>query len=165
MAPAIRLAVPGDLDGICAVDEIANTSLSRRDRIKLGIADSEVWVVSSDDSISGYALLSYRFFGHGFMELVFVHPGHQGFGLGSRLIKHLESVCADPKLFTTTNESNARMQRVLERLGYDKSGIIYNLDPGDPELVYLKRLRGPPDKRETTDRREPSGRSGALNQR
>jgi hypothetical protein len=34
------------------------------------------------------------------------------------------------------------MQRVLENLSYERSGVIYNLDPGDPELVYFKNLRG-----------------------
>lgn len=30
------------------------------------------------------------------------------------------------------------MQRLLERLGYERCGSIENLDPGDPELVYSK---------------------------
>ncbi|MEA5547657.1 GNAT family N-acetyltransferase, partial [Limnoraphis robusta CCNP1324] len=82
------------------------------------------------------------FFGHGFIELVFIHPRYQGSGLGPLLIEHVESLCSDPKLFTTTNQSNVRMQQVLDRLGYERSGVIHNLDPGDPELVYFKSLRG-----------------------
>jgi N-acetylglutamate synthase-like GNAT family acetyltransferase len=141
MVSAIRQAVPGDFDGICAVDEVAARNALRRQRIFDGVSNSEIWVIASADSIMGYALLSYRFFGHGFMELVLIHPNHQGSGHGPRLIQYLESVCTDPKLFTTINESNLRMQKVLERLGYQKSGIIHNIDPGDPELVYFKLLR------------------------
>ena len=141
MASTVQKAIPNDFDGICAVDGLAHKSAFRRDRIAQGISSSEVWVVTSEDLITGYGLLSYRFFGHGFIELVFVHPRYQGSGLGPLLIGHLESICSDPKLFTTTNESNSRMQKVLERLGYDKSGIIHNLDPEDPELVYFKHLR------------------------
>jgi hypothetical protein len=33
------------------------------------------------------------------------------------------------------------MQSLLAKLGYVPSGIIYNLDEGDPELVYFKQLR------------------------
>gem|GEM_PF-5850403 len=33
------------------------------------------------------------------------------------------------------------MQLLLEKSGYSLSGFIDNLDPGDPELVYFKRLR------------------------
>lgn len=53
----------------------------------------------------------------------------------------LERRCATPKLFTSTNVSNLPMQALLRKLGYHESGIIFNLDPGDPELVYWKVLR------------------------
>jgi hypothetical protein len=35
-------------------------------------------------------------------------------------------------LFASTNESNVPMQALLDSLGYVQSGIINNLDPGDP---------------------------------
>jgi hypothetical protein len=47
---------------------------------------------------------------------------------------------SDSKLFTSTNASNERMQRLCERLGYVRSGPIEHLDEDDPELVYFKRL-------------------------
>jgi hypothetical protein len=33
------------------------------------------------------------------------------------------------------------MQALLNRLGYTPSGVIHNLDEGDPEIVCFKRLR------------------------
>jgi hypothetical protein len=33
------------------------------------------------------------------------------------------------------------MQSLLAKLGYQLSGVIHELDPGDPELVYVKYLR------------------------
>ena len=33
------------------------------------------------------------------------------------------------------------MQALLNRAGYAVSGVIHNLDEGDPEVVYFKRLR------------------------
>jgi RimJ/RimL family protein N-acetyltransferase len=62
----------------------------------------------------------------------------------------LEAICrTDPdaglestdRVFTSTNESNAHMRHVLEKLGYERSGIVHDLDPGDPELIYSKALR------------------------
>ena len=47
---------------------------------------------------------------------------------------------ANPKLFTSTNRSNAPMQSLLAKLGYRPSGVIENLDEGDPELVYMKHV-------------------------
>lgn len=142
VAPIIRQAEPSDFEAICTIDNVAQRSTVRRDRIKSGIERSEISVVVKDGLVTGYALLSYSFFGHGFMELVFIDPRCQGSGLGPLLIRHLESRCTDRKLFTTTNQSNVRMQGVLDKLGYEESGVIYNLDPGDPELVYFKVVRG-----------------------
>jgi hypothetical protein len=32
------------------------------------------------------------------------------------------------------------MQKLLNKLGYIESGIIYNLDEDDPEIIYFKKL-------------------------
>jgi len=57
------------------------------------------------------------------------------------LVRHVEQECRTPKLFTSTNESNAPMRALLAKLGFSPSGVIENLDEGDPELVFFKRLR------------------------
>jgi hypothetical protein len=33
------------------------------------------------------------------------------------------------------------MQAVYESLGFVRSGFVENLDEGDPEIIYFKRLR------------------------
>ena len=53
-------------------------------------------------------------------------------------MQHLESECKTPKIFTSTNLSNLAMQALLVKLRYKLSGTIHNLDPDDPELVYMK---------------------------
>jgi hypothetical protein len=35
------------------------------------------------------------------------------------------------------------MRAMLARLSYEPSGIIHNLDPGDPELVFVKNFVTP----------------------
>jgi hypothetical protein len=56
-------------------------------------------------------------------------------------MRYFESACETAKLFTTTNLSNLPMQSLLAKLGYKLSGVIDDLDLGDPELVYVKYLR------------------------
>jgi hypothetical protein len=37
------------------------------------------------------------------------------------------------------------MQALFEKVGFERRGIIHNLDPGDPELIYcgtFKNFRG-----------------------
>ncbi len=62
-------------------------------------------------------------------------------GVATTLMRHFESICRTPKLFTSTNLSNLPMQGLLGKLGYRLSGFIVDLDPGDAELVYVKERR------------------------
>jgi hypothetical protein len=55
-------------------------------------------------------------------------------------MQHIETIYTPGKLFTSTNLSHERMQRLCERLGSVRSGIIEHLDEDDPELVYFKQL-------------------------
>ena len=89
--------------------------------------------------------MSHEFFSRSFLELVYIDPRYRGHGLGPMLIRSAESHSRSADLFTSTNESNTHMQHVLEALGYQRSGVIHNLDPGDPEIVYFKHLRAHSD--------------------
>jgi GNAT superfamily N-acetyltransferase len=73
--------------------------------------------------------------------MLYVHSKHRRRGVGMALIKHIESQCRTTKLFTSTNQSNLGMQSLLGKLEYELTGVIHNLDEGDPELVFFKRLR------------------------
>jgi GNAT superfamily N-acetyltransferase len=91
----------------------------------------------------GVVVLERSFYGNGFVSLLFVDAEHRRQGIATALMKHAERLCPTAKLFTSTNRSNEPMQRLCDALGYEPSGIIHNLDEGDPELVYVKRLRRP----------------------
>jgi GNAT superfamily N-acetyltransferase len=60
-------------------------------------------------------------------------------GVGEALLRRVEWECSTPKVFTSTNVSNLAMHRLLNKMGYNVSGVIDGLDEGDPEVVYLKR--------------------------
>lgn len=49
---------------------------------------------------------------------------------------HAAHLAIGEELWTSTNQSNQPMQRLLERLGFLPSGVIEGLDEGDPELVF-----------------------------
>lgn len=81
------------------------------------------------------------FFAQWFIESLIVHPDHRRCGVATQLIRHCETLCPTEKLFTSTNESNAPMQRVMDALGYTRCGMVEHLDDSDPELIYVKFLR------------------------
>jgi len=89
--------------------------------------------------VVGYVALDYSFYGNGFVSHLFVRDDARRQGIGEALMRHAMASCRTGKLFTSTNLSNVPMQGLLGKLGFELTGVIHNLDPGDPELVYLRR--------------------------
>jgi ribosomal protein S18 acetylase RimI-like enzyme len=119
---------------------IALARSEQRSLIGRAMGQSRVSVARVDDAVRGFVAMDDRFYGHGFVELLVVHPDFRRRGLGTALMRAAELDAPTEKLFTSTNQSNVPMQRLCERIGFVRSGIIENLDEGDPELVYFKRL-------------------------
>jgi len=136
----IRQAVANDISTLREFDQTARGSLARMNFIRDAVKKNCVWVVEISDSVIGYGIISHRFFGRSFIDLIYIAESLRSSGYGSELLAFLEGESQSNDLFTSTNQSNSHMQHVLEKLGYERSGIIHNLDPGDPEVVYVKRL-------------------------
>ncbi|RMH02166.1 MAG: GNAT family N-acetyltransferase [Chloroflexi bacterium] len=137
---SIRPANPDDLSEIYHLDHVARHDEARRAFIARATKAGECFVAQWDDIVAGYAILNYSFFENGFISLLYVHEAYRRQGVGTALMQYLASVCVTPKLFTSTNLSNLPMQSLLAKLGYTLSGVIHNLDEGDPELVFVKFL-------------------------
>ena len=136
---------------MCAGDHIARVEKERRQFIRHSVRRGIAHVAVAAGQVVGYSVLDHSFFGRGFIAMLMVHPRHRRTGIGSALVRRVEDLCKSDTIFTSTNESNLPMQALLEKLGYRRSGIVRDLDPGDTELIYSKRLRG----QTTTLRRVP----------
>jgi GNAT superfamily N-acetyltransferase len=136
----IRPAVENDVEALCAFDLIARREEERRAFIRREVVAGNCFVAVTDETPIGYGVLNYTFYDNGCIDMLYVHSEHRRRGAGEALLRHLESLCRPPKLFTSTNLSNLRMQSLLAKLEYELSGVIHNLDEGDPEIVYFKRL-------------------------
>ena len=138
----IRAATNDDEPSLHHLDHIARIENERKELIRAAIKEQRAWVIlSGTTEIVGYGVLSHGFFGRTFVELVYIDEQYRSSGYGPAIIEYLEQHSRSADLFTSTNESNTHMQHVLAKLGYLPSGTIFNLDPGDPELVYVKTLR------------------------
>ena len=135
---SIRQAVLADTPKLYALDHVARDDAHRRLSIDRAIREARSWVIEQRDVVVGYGIISHEFFGRSFLDLIYIDEKCRGQGLGPKLIEALEQQSKSTSLFTSTNQSNAHMQHVLAGLGYEPSGIIHNLDPGDPEVVYVK---------------------------
>ncbi len=132
---SIRSAVENDIEALYSLDLIAHRENERREFIRRVIACGECFVAVTDEKVIGYGVLNYTFYYNGCIDMLYVDSEYRRVGAGAALLKHLESLCQTPKLFTSTNLSNMPMQSLLAKLDYVLSGVIHNLDEDDPEIV------------------------------
>ncbi len=137
----IRKATNNDVDTLQKIDLIAQKDLQWRNFIERAVRSGNCVVLKTVQDVVGYAVLEYSFYDNGFVSMLYVQPEFRRKGAGAMLMRHLESACETPKLFTSTNMSNLPMQALLEKMSYKLSGTIHNLDEGDPELVFFKLLK------------------------
>lgn len=135
----IRQALGSDIPALSDLDHIARGNSDRAALIRNAVDNHRAWVIEISGRIIGYGVISHSFFGRSFIDLIYIADPHRSSGYGPSLVIFLESQSQSSDLFTSTNESNSHMQHVLEKVGYERSGVIHNLDPGDPEIVYVKR--------------------------
>jgi ribosomal protein S18 acetylase RimI-like enzyme len=136
----VEKATEKELQAIQTIDSLVLGNSSRKDFLANAVRAGQCLAARIGDTIVGVGRLNQTFYGQGFISLLTVHPDYRRRGVATALIRHVESICPTEKLFTSTNESNVIAQRVYESLGFTRSGHIENLDEGDPEIVYFKRL-------------------------
>jgi N-acetylglutamate synthase-like GNAT family acetyltransferase len=140
MEISIREAYSSDIDEILDLDELARGEPIRANFLRGAVEHGSCLVADRAGRVLGYGVLDYSFYSQGFIPLVYVRSDSRRHGVGSELIRGLEARCVTQKLFTSTNYSNEPMKALLSQLGFVPSGIIHNLDPGDPEIVYFKLM-------------------------
>ena len=136
----IREATSSDVPAMCAVDHMAAEEGSRRQHIRDWVNAGQAIVAVIENTVVGYSALEYTFFDYGFIAMLMVRKESRRMGVATALVTRLEELCETDKLFTSTNESNKPMQALMKNLSYEPSGTVYNLDEGEPELFYVKRL-------------------------
>lgn len=137
---SIRPAIDADIEALCSLDLVARQENERREYIRREVVAGNCFVADMNETLVGYGVLNYTFYYNGCIDMLYIDADHRRCGAGSALLKHMESLCKTPKLFTSTNLSNLPMQSLLAKLDYVLSGVIHNLDEGDPEIVYFKRV-------------------------
>lgn len=136
----INIAEENDIDEMVVLDALVIGNTSRRKLIEELVELQQGYIARRERQIVGFLLMQHHFFGQPFIELLIVHPSFHHQRVGTALMKYIETICTPGKLFTSTNASNKVMQQFCEQLGYRRSGIVENLDEGDPDLIYFKKL-------------------------
>lgn len=140
MDVTVRKANSTDAEALKAIDTVVLNDPTRARYIDVWLVEDDVLVADLNGEVVGYGVFNHAFFRQGQADMLMVHSAHRGKGVGEKLLLALESLCDTPKFWVTTNLSNHPMQRLLTRLSYKPCGYIDELDPGDPELIFVKRL-------------------------
>ena len=151
VSPNLRLAVPGDLEALVAIENKAFTSdrISRRSFRELLTRPTAAFVVhvSEEGRINGYAMLLLRR-GTAMARLysLAVDPDHLGKGIGALLLKGAEEETFNRKrllLRLEVREDNERAIELYRRNGYRPIGryLDYYADH-TPALRFEKTIRG-----------------------
>ena len=138
-AVRVRPAATGDVPALWRCDTQAALHVERRSQIEHAVLRQECFLAEVEGDVAGFSVLHHEFFGRGFISLVVVAGEFRRHGIALRLLGAAESACRTSKHFTSTNESNAPAQALLRKAGFSRSGLVDNLDPGDPEYSYFKR--------------------------
>ena len=134
----VRQATAGDVSRLAEFDHAIRADLGRASLLRRALESGTCLVAAEGELLLGYGVLEHSFYDNDFIPLLYVRPESRRKGVGTALMRALETRSQTPKVFTSTNESNSPMLALLGALGYAPSGVIHNLDPGDPELVFVR---------------------------
>lgn len=127
-----------DLDAIVQVDRQVIGNTSRKDFIEKAIKQGRCILVNENEDVAGFLIYDTHFFECTFISLIIVSPTKRRKRYASQMMNYLVRTSPTEKLFSSTNRSNESMQKVFEANGFIQSGIVENLDEGDPEIIYFK---------------------------
>jgi len=140
-AVRVRPAAVGDVPALWRCDTLAELRADRKSQIERAVQRQECFVAEAEGEVAGFSILHHEFFGRGFISLVIVAGEFRRRGIALSLLGAAENACRTSKLFTSTNASNVPAQALLRKSGFSRSGVVDNLDPGDPEYIYFKEVR------------------------
>jgi GNAT superfamily N-acetyltransferase len=108
--------------------------------IKSHLERHHLIVADADESIVG--LLAYRidWFQCTFVSLVVVREDFRRRGIAREMFRAVEAMSPTPRLFSSTEETNAASIRMHAALGFQPSGHLDNLPQGSRELVFYRRI-------------------------
>lgn len=106
------------------LDEIVNIDIevigndSRRQSIKKAIDEGRCIVVKDNNSIVGFLIYDTHFFECSFISLVIVKLPERRKRYATSLIEYFISIAPTKKIFSSTNQSNKKMQKVFKANGF-----------------------------------------------
>ncbi len=132
----IRNAVaPDDIACAVGIDEALPGAGDRAAYITLMAEAGGLSVAVLQGEVQAFSCLDHGyFFEKPFISLLIVSPQARRCGLGAGLLSY--AARAHLEVWTSTNQSNEPMRKLLDKVGWQYCGEVSGLDDGDPERFY-----------------------------
>ena len=136
--PGLRSIGPKEVGLLARVDPRLADDTRLREHLADLLDFRLSWLAESAGEPVGFAIVTRHFFNFPFVDLLHVHESRRRHGVARALMAHCEQVHGADRIFTSTNESNAPMRALMADMGWRACGQVDALDPGDPELFFVK---------------------------
>lgn len=110
--------------------------------LKAALDRQQLLVASDAGDVVGFLVYLSDWFNCTLVSLVVVKPDRRRKGIARSLYRAVEAESRSPRLFSSTDETNAVSIQMHSALGFAPSGYIDNLPQGYRELLFYKRLAG-----------------------
>jgi GNAT superfamily N-acetyltransferase len=137
----IRSSEPGDVEAVMGL----TTGVLGRERagpfVRSHLERHHVLVAEEDERVIGVLAFRTDWFQCTLVSLVAVEKDFRRRGVARALYGRVEDMSPSPRVFSSTEETNAISIQMHRGLGFTPSGHIDNLPQGYRELLFYKRLR------------------------
>ncbi|MEX2214665.1 MAG: GNAT family N-acetyltransferase [Phycisphaeraceae bacterium] len=137
-----RTAAYSDAEPILAMLIEMRPDRERTNMIHQAITTRTCHVAIVEGNVAAFAIVQPTFFGHPFINFLFVHPDARRHGVGRALIRHIEQHVATKKLFVAIERTQVTLQAFFIRTGFIASGSVDHINDIDTQLIYFKRTGG-----------------------
>ncbi|MEM8571855.1 MAG: GNAT family N-acetyltransferase [Pseudomonadota bacterium] len=130
-----KATAPNEVARAITIDEALSGSRDRANYITSMAEGGGLSVAVLHGEVQAFCCLDHGyFFGKPFISLLIVSPDARRLGLATGLLSQYSGTF--PEVWTSTNQSNSPMRKLLEKAGWRYCGELSGLDEGDPERFY-----------------------------
>jgi len=108
-------------------------------------AEKEVYVAYLRDELVGFIIINMKGALRGYLQTICIFPEWRDQGLGRALIAFAEARIfrESPNVFLCVSSFNPQAQRLYERLGYEKIGVLKDYIVAGHDEILLRKAIAP----------------------
>jgi GNAT superfamily N-acetyltransferase len=137
----VRHAEPADLAPVMALAAEVSGAERAGAFVRSHAERHHLLVAEEAGEVAGFLAYRTDWFQCTFVGLVAVREKLRRHGVARALYRMVEEISPSPRVFSSTEETNAVSIKMHTALGFVPSGYIDNLPQGYRELLFYKRLR------------------------